>query len=331
MDRPFDPKFEKRLETLRETAKERGEITGRGVDVAGGPIPPQPGYFGEAVVRPPVWTWEIPVYFFIGGAAGMAPTIAVAALFKGQPGVALAAMWIAVFGAFVSPILLVLDLGRPLMFLNMLRVFKWRSPMSVGAWILTFFSPHAVLGLIALELHLHHVFGGWLGTAVRVFAILMLAGAVVYGLGLATYTGVLIGATAIPAWYLHRVLLPIHFGIAGLGSAAAVIELVGYRIPALNAIGLAAAAIETGLWIWLEIDKHGKADRALHEGKSGWMIRGSEFLTGPLSLVLRLLGLAPFAGISFLCGAFLSRFGWIEAGRVSGRDPESVFAAQSAR
>ncbi len=320
--------FEQRLEQLRETAVERGEITGRGVDVAGGPIPPKAGYYGEAVVRPPVWTWEIPLYFFIGGAAGMAPTIAAFALVRQQSGVAVAAMWIALVGAMVSPVLLVLDLGRPLMFLNMLRVFKWRSPMSVGAWILTFFSPHAVLGLIALELHLHHVFGGGLGSLIRIFTILMIAGAAFYGLGLATYTGVLIGATAIPAWYLHRVLLPIHFGIAGLGSAAAVIELVGYRIPALHAIGLAVAAIETALWIWLEVDRHGKADRALHEGKSGWMLRGSELLTGPLSLVLRLIGLAPLAGISFLCGACLSRFGWIEAGRASGRDPESVFAAE---
>ncbi|MGI9087417.1 MAG: NrfD/PsrC family molybdoenzyme membrane anchor subunit [Chthoniobacterales bacterium] len=326
-----DPDFEKRLDTLRETARERGEISTPGVRAAGGPIPQRPGYHGEAVVRPPVWTWEIPVYFFVGGLAGMAPTIAVAALFKHQPDVALTAMWLAAIGALISPILLVLDLGRPLMFLNMLRVFKWRSPMSVGAWILSFFSPHAVLGLLALELQLHHTFGGTLGIVLRVFAILLIAGALVYGLGLATYTGVLVGATAIPAWFLHRVLLPIHFGIAGLGSATAALELLGHHLASLNAIGYAVAGIETALWIWLEIDKHGKADRALHEGKSGWLIRGGEILTGPLSLLLRLVGLAPFAGISFLCGAFVSRFGWLEAGRASGRDPEAVFAAQSAR
>ncbi len=330
MDRPPDTAFEKRLETLRETARERGEITGPGVNIAGGPIPRQPGYYGEAVVRPPVWTWEIPVYFFVGGLAGMAPTIAIAALFKHQNGIAVTAMWLSVIGALISPVLLVLDLGRPLMFLNMLRVFKWRSPMSVGAWILSFFSPHAVLGLIALELHLHHTFEGPLGMAVRIFSIFMLAGAAFYGLGLATYTGVLIGATAIPVWFLHRMLLPLHFGIAGLGSAAAALELLGHRVPALNAMGFAVATIETALWISLEINKHGKADRAAHEGKSGWMIRGSELLTGPLSLVLRLLGFGSVAGISFLCGAFLSRFGWIEAGRASGRDPEAVFAAQRA-
>ena len=44
-------------------------------------------------------------------------------------------------------------------------------------------------------------------------------------------------------------LLPIHFGTAGLGSAAALLELLGHRIAPLNAIGLFAAAIETVLLI----------------------------------------------------------------------------------
>lgn len=61
------------------------------------------------------------------------------------------------------------------------------------------------------------------------------------------------------------------------------------------------------------------------------MIRGSELLSGPVSLLLRLFGNAPVAAFSFALGAFVSRFGWLEAGRVSGRDPEAVFAEQSAR
>ena len=36
--------------------------------------------------------------------------------------------------------LLILDLGRPERFFNMLRIFKPRSPMSMGAWCLTGFS-----------------------------------------------------------------------------------------------------------------------------------------------------------------------------------------------
>ena len=138
----------------------------------------------------------------------------------------------------------------------------------------------------------------------------------------------LLGATAIPAWFLHRTLLPIHFGTAGLGCAAAILELLGFQIRPLFVIGTIAAAIETLLWIWLEIDKHGAADRALHDGGSGWLIRLGEICTGPLALILRLTNFIPLAAISFLLGALLSRFGWIAAGRVSGRDPEAVFASQ---
>ena len=39
--------------------------------------------------------------------------------------------------AVASPPLLITDLGRPARFLNMLRVFKVTSPMSVGTWILS--------------------------------------------------------------------------------------------------------------------------------------------------------------------------------------------------
>jgi len=113
-----------------------------------------------------------------------------------------------------------------------------------------------------------------------------------------------------------------------LGSAAALLELLGHRIAALNFLGFYAAAVETALLIWLSVDKHGAADRAIHEHGSGWLIRIGEILNGPLALVLRFFGLVPFAAISFLLGALVSRIGWIAVGKVSGSDPESVFAAE---
>jgi Polysulphide reductase, NrfD len=309
---------EKRLDDIRDTALQRGEITGPSVRAQGGPIPHRPGYHGEAVVRPPVWTWEIPIYLFIGGLGGMSPTIACAALVSHQAELARMAMLLAAVAAIVSPILLILDLGRPSRFINMLRVFKHQSAMSVGVWILTVFSPCAVGGFLALEFN------------ISLFAWLFVFAAAFFGLGLATYTGVLLGATAIPVWNLHHRLLPMHFGAAGLGSAAAVLELLGHRIRQLNALGIAVAALETAFWIWLELHRHGKADRAAHEGGSGWGIRLAELFTGPTSLVLRLLGAVPLAAISFVLGALISRFAWMAAGRASGRDPEAVFAAQSA-
>jgi len=307
---------EERLDQLREEAWRKGVVSGRGVDISGGPIPRQSGYYGLPILKPPVWTWEVPVYFFVGGIAGMAAVIALTATLFHHVDLARMAMLLAALGAILSSILLMLDLGRPRLFLNMLRVFKYKSVMSVGAWILTFFGGCAVSGLIALQLK-------WL-----LLAWPLLVGSAILGVLLGTYTGALLGVTAIPAWYLHRVLLPIHFGTAGLGSAAALLELLGYRIAPLHGLGLLAAAGESLLWIWLELDRHGAADRALHEGQSGWLIRGGEILSGPLALLFRLLGLIPFAAVFFLIGALINRFGWVCAGKVCAADPEAVLAAQ---
>jgi hypothetical protein len=96
----------------------------------------------------------------------------------------------------------------------------------------------------------------------------------------------------------------------------------------LNFLGFYVATVETALLIWLSLDKHGAADRAIHEHGTGWLIRIGELLTGPLAIVFRLFGQVPFAAISFLLGALISRVGWIAVGKVSGNDPEAVFALQ---
>jgi hypothetical protein len=319
---------ESRLEQLREEARTNGVVTERGVDVAAGPIPQKPGYYGQPVVRPPVWTWEIPIYFFVGGLGGMSAVIALGALLFHHFDVVRAAMCVAAIASVLSPILLILDLGRPRLFINMLRVFKPQSAMSMGVWILVAFGMCVLPGLIVLELQIFHAFDGVVDQILILTAGILIFASAIFGMLLATYTGVLIGATVIPAWFLHRKLLPIHFGTAGLGSAAALLELLGHRIAPLNAIGLFAAAVETVLLIWLSIDKHGAADRAIHEHGSGWLIRIGEVFTGPFPLVLRFFGVIPLAAISFLLGALVSRFGWLAVGRISGRDPEAVFASQ---
>src|SRR5437016_507979 len=286
-----------RLDELREQARNKGVVAGRGADIAGGPIPRKlataspaspsgggPGYYGEPVVRPPVWTWEIPIYFFVGGLGGMSAVIALAALLFHHFDVARAAMWVAAVAVVLSSLLLILDLGRPHLFVNMLRVFKPQSAMSMGAWILTAFGGCVVPGLIGLELTAAHAFSGAFNDVLHTATGILIFSSAIFGTLLATYTGVLIGATAIPAWFLHRVFLPIHFGTAGLGSAAGVLELLGHRIAPLNAIGFFAAGVETALLIWLAFNKHGAADRAIHEHASGWLIRIGEILNGPLGL-----------------------------------------------
>ncbi len=246
--------FEKRLDDLREQARKTGTVSGHGVHPSGAPIPahsagvediPEPGYYGLPFLKEPVWEWMIAAYFFVGGLAGMAGLIAAAALLKAQWELARAAMWAAGMRAIISPVLLAWDLGRRLRFINMLRVFKYQSPMSVGSWLLTGFGAFAVPGLGLTEWYWRSVEAGHSAPIVQILAMCGIAGAGLLGIFLATYTGALLAATAIPAWNLHRVLLPFHFGIAGLGSAAAVLELAGFRLVPLNLVGYFVAASET--------------------------------------------------------------------------------------
>src|SRR5580693_6767838 len=96
------------------------------------------GYYGLPLLKPPLWTWEVPLYFFIGGVSGISACMAFAAqLFGKDPAMIRALLWMALIGAATCPALLISDLGRPSRFLNMLRVFKLQSAMSVGAWVLT--------------------------------------------------------------------------------------------------------------------------------------------------------------------------------------------------
>ena len=69
---------EKRLFELRREATEKGKVGAAGVRPAGAPFPmasPQTGYYGIPLLKQPPWTWEIPLYFFVGGAAGAAAVI----------------------------------------------------------------------------------------------------------------------------------------------------------------------------------------------------------------------------------------------------------------
>lgn len=255
-----------------------------------------PTYRDAPLVKPPVWTWEVPAYFFIGGAAGVAAVIAAAAHFSGAAHATLArdAKWIAVIGALISPALLISDLGRPARFLYMLRVFKLQSPMSVGVWTLVLFTNAAIVALLPL--------------GVLADAATIVAGA--SGAILATYTGVLIGATAIPVWARNVDVLPIHFGASGLGAAVSVLELLGHRTPTMNALGIAAAAVET-LLILLFLRRGSSAGRLMH---------AAEILSGPVPLALRLVAshipaVRIATAIVTIAGALLTRVSWIHAGR----------------
>jgi hypothetical protein len=316
---------EDRLEKLRDEAGRTGRVAEDGMPIVGGPIPRDrgavTGYYGQPIVKPPVWTWQIGLYLFVGGTAGMSGAIALAGLLTGQSfAFVRAALGVAFAGALLSAPLLISDLGRPTRFLNMLRVFKWRSAMSMGVWTLSLFSAFAGSAFVLVAVWNLVLQLGIPPTALRGIELALVAGTALSGVILATYTGVLLGATAIPVWSAHHKLLPFHFGIVGLASAASVLELLGFRLAALNAIAMTVAAAETGVGIWLEVARQGATARAIHDGTPGLLLRIAALLTGPVPLAARLFGWVPIAGICFLIGAVSSRYGWVFAGRFSARD-----------
>ena len=91
-------------------------------------------------IKPPVWTWEMPLYFWVGGVASGSAFVALAADLAGDEWSAAVARKVALAAVLPAPVLLIADLGRPARFLNMLRIFKPRSPMNLGAWCLVAFS-----------------------------------------------------------------------------------------------------------------------------------------------------------------------------------------------
>jgi formate-dependent nitrite reductase membrane component NrfD len=148
------------------------------------------------------------------------------------------------------------------------------------------------------------------------------------GLPLATYTGVLIGATAIPAWNHNIKTLPIHFGMSRLGSGASVLELVGSDdSPALNLLAMGASAVESYEGFQLEFMRDPEVNRPLKQGLTGWITRFGGVLSGPIPLALRLIAtvsgarrMRRLAAWSSIAGSILTRYGWIYAGHVSARD-----------
>lgn len=273
-------------------------------------------YYELPLLKAPVWTWEVPTYFFIGGAAGAAAVIGFAARITGaDEKLVRDARWIAAIGANLSTPLLIADLGRPARFLYMLRIFKPQSPMSVGAWIVAAFGG-AATGAVLVPTKLLKDVAAFASAAT--------------GLGMATYTGVLLGATAIPVWAEHVRLLPIHFGASALGSAASLLELRGNDAPALRALAIGAAAVETATGFVIE-DTRDRAAEPLRIGTTGSVARLGGTLAGPVALGLRLLGrrskkMNRLAAVAALAGSLLTRFEWVEAGRESARKSAAALA-----
>ena len=283
-------------------------------------------YHGQPVIKPPVWTWEIPVYFFMGGVAGASAGLAYLSELRGNDVLARRAWGAAIGAVGVSPALLVSDLGRPERFLNMLRMFKITSPVSLGSWSLS--ASGVTTSLAALN-----AFTGRFPRAGRVAK----PAAAVLGLPLSTYTAALLANTAVPIWHEARWTLPFVFASGAAmsaGSIAVIATPVEDAAPARR-LAIAAAAFEAAsselmhrrLGPLGEPYRHGIAKRLEVITGTGLTVG-----VGLLATRARRSRAAAAVGGALLAAAALSaRINVFRAGRASAADPKFTIGPQRAR
>jgi len=325
----LDEKREQRLDDLRDEAQRHGTVPTPGIRPVGAPFPqasPETGYYGIPLLKPPAWTWEVPLYFFVGGAAGAAAVIGAVADYSGaNRKLVRDARWIAATGSVLSPVLLITDLGRPSRFLSMLRVFKPQSVMSVGVWALVAFCTAA--SATAFAEFIRSRYGSSL--PVRILENAGQAASLALGLPFSNYTGVLIGATVIPAWNENAGNLPVHFAASGVGAAVGLLELMGnHKSRALQTLGMGAALLECCEGLHLERRTQSSL-KPIKQGRSGWAVRAGGILSGPVPALLRLVSMVSrergqacrkWASVSSILGSLITRAAWIHVGRASARD-----------
>jgi formate-dependent nitrite reductase membrane component NrfD len=197
----------------------------------------EPSYYDYPVLKSPTWRWEIIWYFFFGGlAAGCYVIASIASLFGSRDDrvVARTGYYLSLLALLPCPPLLIKDLGRPERFLHMLRIFKVKSPMSMGTWGLVSFSLFSGVTAV-IQAARDGILGRWWGA--RLLAalpqrLLALPGTAL-GVFLGGYTGVLLMATSIPLWSRSKMLGAIFISSA-VSTSTALISLILhlFRAPA---------------------------------------------------------------------------------------------------
>ena len=305
------------------------------------------GYYGIPVIHASHWKWLVIWCFFFGGISGASALIAaVAHLAGGKEAARLAgaATYVSFVALLPCPPLLILDLGRPLRFLNMLRAFRPSSPMSLGSWGLTAFGAIATLATANQFTSDVGRSRGRTPSPIQRRAGLVLAPlAGISGVFLAGYTGTLLAATAVPLWAKRPTLLgPLFLASAVTSGTAAVTaahaltasgeESLTERLHHLEGIAtIAEGALLTAWLVGL-----GPTRKPLIEGHIGAVVRHGIVgagITAPLAITAasgklpRRLGRLTnlIAPALTLCGVFALRYAVIEGGRLSANDPQATF------
>jgi formate-dependent nitrite reductase membrane component NrfD len=319
---------------------------GRRTRVRGSMVPEAEftSYYGRPILKTPTWkNPDVPLYLWLGGMAGTSAVIAALADATGRPVLRRGGRLVAAGGAALGTAALIHDLGRPARFLNMLRVLKPTSPLSVGSWILSPFAAAASAAAASEITGIAPALGraaGW--------------GAAAFGPPLASYTGVLLADTAVPAWHEAHGELPVLFAAsgaaAGAGAQLVVTGLAGAdrreRGPlARLAVAGATAELAAGALLERRLERlPGGVVDAWHTGRAGRWNRLARALTVTGGLGALLTGLrgqrragqpgraaAVASGAALAAGSLATRFAAFEAGRASASAPEHVVAPQRAR
>jgi polysulfide reductase-like protein len=283
-------------------------------------------YYGRPIIKEPVWKKEIPLYLFTGGAAGASALLVFGARVTGNPVLARRAMLVNLATIGVSPVLLIKDLGRPLRFLNMLRVFKITSPMSVGTWIVS------ASGGASATAGFCELFG-----VLPRLKVVSEAGAAALAPFLSTYTGALVADSVVPIWHEARKELPFEFAgsaAAAGGGLTAIVTPAWASAPARR-LAIAGALLEVGAAQLSERKLGELVAEPYHRGKPGRYAKASKVCglagAGLMALAGKKRAGAIAAGTLLAAGSLLQRFAVIEAGRASARDPKYTTLPQRER
>jgi Polysulphide reductase, NrfD len=296
-------------------------------------------YYGRPVVKPAPWGHEVGAYLFLGGVAGGSGLLAAGAQLTGRTKLRRNARLSALAAVGLGAIALVLDLGRPERFLNMMRTVKLTSPMSLGSWILSSFSAGAG---IAAASEIDRMTGerlplGPLRPVLR--AVEGPAGleAALFGPPLAVYTAVLLADTATPTWNAAHEDLPFVF-VSSASLAASGLAMITTPVsdagPARKLAVLGVLGDVVAMKV-MERRMDPVAAEPLHHGDPGRMLTWSERLAvaGGLGTLLggRQRVVAALSGLALMAASALTRFGVFEAGKESARHPRYTIEPQKRR
>ncbi len=296
-------------------------------------------YYGRNIVKPAPWGHEIPAYLFLGGLAAGSALVAAGGEMTGRKQLQRNGRLVALGALTGSTYTLISDLGKPSRFYNMLRTVKLTSPMSIGSWILAGFG--AFTGVAAFSEVVKQVVPnegrdlpmGWFWPYGDRLASI---GAGFFSAPLAAYTAVLLSDTATPTWHAAYKELPFVFvgsALAAAGGTAMITTPTSETAPARR-MAVGGAVLEAGAMKLMERSV-GIAVEPLHEGRAGALMRAAKALTvGGAALTVvggRWRPAAVAAGLALAAGSALTRFGVVEAGIESAKNPRYTVVLQRQR